>query len=116
MPPNSGIEPAVLLLLCERIQLALLETEALRTDAASFDVSAEQALLLLHFVSEADGDFMDDVLRQAREALYVARKGQPPIYRADPAVLAGLLTAWPEGEPPVLDPEQSRADEGTRKV
>jgi hypothetical protein len=96
LPSNSGLEPATLLLLCEKLYLARLEltTKQLTIIDVYFDVP--DVMILNYFVCPADGHGMEDVLKQSHEVLYEIRNDIPVVYLAKQEEVAALLNAFPK--------------------
>ena len=90
-PPGSPIDSVVLLLLHEKILMALVEFDTGGGDTYELALTRDDVLFINQFLSVQDGDWASGVLKQARRALYELRTNVKPGYPED-TVKLGLDT------------------------
>lgn len=90
-PSNSPIDPAALVLLHEKILMALVEFETSTEQTAVIVLSQGDCIFISQFLSMQDGEWAQDILKQARRALFEIRTGILPSWSEDNARIHEML-------------------------
>lgn len=107
MSTNAVIEAVVLVLFHERVMLLLVQFETTpNMKTGDIVLTRDECLLISQFLSMQDGDWAQDVLKQARRALHELKTGVLPGY---PEATAKLFEGMKTERPQETDDESSLA-------
>lgn len=94
MSSSAVIEAVVLVLFHERVLLLLVAFETTpNMKSGDLVLTRDECLLISQFLSQQDGDWSSDVLKQSRRALFELQKGVLPGYpEATAKLFEGMST------------------------
>ncbi len=84
------LSAAALVLLHEKLLMILVEFETSETQELPLTLTREDCLFISQFLSEQDGDWAKDVLKQSRRALFELKTGILPAWQEDNARIQSL--------------------------
>lgn len=105
IPHDSGVNPTMLILFCEKVLMVLVEFETGVYTTRDLELTREDCLFINQFLSMQDGGWAQDVLRQARRALYELRTGVLPAWKEDNAKIAEMVKGEDSGDTGLLRAE-----------